>query len=134
MNREQKKQAVINLTEQVNNATNLYLTDSSALSVETINKFRSKCYDNDIKFQVVKNTLLRKAFEASDIDYTPLYDVLVGSTSLMFSETANLPAKVLKEFREENDKPLLKAAQNKIVYVAFKEVMRILRKMKYDVN
>ena len=60
MNREQKKQAVINLTEQVNNATNLYLTDSSALSVETINKFRSKCYDNDIKFQVVKNTLLEK--------------------------------------------------------------------------
>lgn len=118
MNREQKKQAVINLTEQVNNATNLYLTDSSSLNVATINKFRSKCYDNDIKFQVVKNSLLRKAFEASDIDYAPLYDVLVGSTSLMFSETANLPAKVLKEFREENDKPLLKAAFiNQEVYI-----------------
>lgn len=110
MNREQKKQAVINLTEQVNNATNLYLTDSSSLDVATINKFRGKCYENNIKFQVVKNSLLRKAFEASNIDYAPLYDVLVGSTSLMFSETANLPAKVLKEFREENEKPLLKAA------------------------
>lgn len=110
MNREQKKQAVIDLTEQVNNATNLYVTDSSELNVESINKFRGMCYENNIQFQVVKNTLLKKAFEASDINYEGLYDVLVGPTSLMFSDTANLPAKVLKEFREDFDKPLLKAA------------------------
>lgn len=110
MNREQKKQAVIDLTEQVNNAANLYITDSSELNVESINKFRGLCYDNNIQFQVVKNTLLKKAFEASDINYEGLYEVLAGPTALMFSETANLPAKVLKEFREGNEKPLLKAA------------------------
>lgn len=110
MNREQKKQAVIELTEQVNNATNLYITDSSELNVENINKFRALCYEKNIQFKVVKNTLLKKAFEASDINYEGLYDVLVGPTALMFSDTANLPAKVLKEFREDADKPLLKAA------------------------
>lgn len=110
MNREQKRQAVIDLTEQVNNASNLYLTDSSSLDVATINMFRRKCHESDIKFQVVKNTLLRKAFEASDINYESLYGVLSGSTAIMFSETSNLPAKVLKEFRTGFDKPLLKAA------------------------
>lgn len=110
MNREEKKQAVISLTEQLNNATNLYITDASTLNVENVNKFRGLCHKNDIKYQVVKNTLLKKAFEASDINYEDLYQVLSGSTSLMFSETANLPAKVLKEFRTENDKPVLKAA------------------------
>lgn len=110
MTREEKKQAVIELTEQVNNATNIYVTDASTLDVESINKFRGLCYEKDIKFKVVKNTLLKKALEASDINYEGLYEVLKGSTSLMFSDTANLPAKVLKEFREENEKPLLKAA------------------------
>ena len=110
MNREEKKQAVISLTEQVNNTSNLYVTDASSLNVESINKFRGLCHKSDIKFQVVKNTLLKKAFEASDVNYEGLYDVLTGSTSLMFSETANAPAKVLKEFIEDNDKPLLKAA------------------------
>ena len=83
----------------------------SSLNVENINKFRGLCHKSDIKFQVVKNTLLKKAFEASDVNYEGLYDVLTGSTSLMFSETANAPAKVLKEFRDDdNEKPVLKAA------------------------
>lgn len=110
MNREEKKQAVISLTEQVNNASNLYITDASTLNVESVNKFRGLCHENDVKFQVVKNTLLKKAFEASDVNYEDLYQVLTGSTSLMFSETANAPAKILKKFREENEKPVLKAA------------------------
>lgn len=118
MNREEKKQAVISLTEQVNNATNLYVTDASTLNVESINKFRGLCHKNGVKFQVVKNSLIKKAFEASDVNYDELYQVLKGSTSLMFSETANAPAKILKEFREDNDKPLLKAAYiDKEVYL-----------------
>jgi len=63
MTREEKIQAVISLTEQVNSATNLYITDASTLNVESINKFRGLCHKSDVKFQVVKNTLLKKAFE-----------------------------------------------------------------------
>jgi len=110
MTREEKIQAVISLTEQVNNAPNLYIADASTLNVESINNFRRLCFSKDVKFQVVKNTLLKKAFEASEVNYDGLYEVLVGSSALMFSDTANIPAKVLKEFRKENDKPLLKGA------------------------
>ena len=58
---------------------------------------------------VVKNTLLRKAFDASDVDYEPLYDSLKGSTAVMFTQTANVPAKLLKEYQKEGI-PALKAA------------------------
>ena len=58
---------------------------------------------------VVKNTLLHKALEASDIDFEPLYSSLVGNTAVMFSATANVPAKLLKEYSKEGI-PALKAA------------------------
>jgi len=110
MTKEEKKQALISLTEQVKNASNFYVTDASALNVASINQFRALCYQEGIKFQVVKNTLLRKAFEANEGNYDELYPVLHGSTSLMFSDVANAPAKLLKKFRLENEKPILKAA------------------------
>jgi large subunit ribosomal protein L10 len=60
--------------------------------------------------QVAKNTIIRKAMERSGNDYSGLFDVLKGSSSIMFCETANVPAKVIKDFRKKNDKPLLKGA------------------------
>ena len=58
---------------------------------------------------VVKNTLLHKAFENSDIDFEPLYGTLKGNTAVMFCNTANQPAKLLKEYKKEGI-PALKAA------------------------
>ena len=58
---------------------------------------------------VVKNKLLHKAFEASDIDYEPLYGCLKGNTAVMFCNTANVPAKLLQEYKKEGI-PALKAA------------------------
>ena len=68
------------------------------------------CFKRNVSLQVVKNTLIKKAFEKNSTDFTELYDVLVGNTSLMTSEVANSPAKVIKEFRKKNSKPILKAA------------------------
>jgi large subunit ribosomal protein L10 len=48
--------------------------------------------------------------ESSDKDFGELTEILKGNTSLMFSETGNAPAKVIKEFRRKSDKPLLKGA------------------------
>ena len=59
---------------------------------------------------VVKNTLLSKAMEASDKDFGDLPKTLVGNTSVMYSETGNAPAKVIKLFRKKSDRPLLKGA------------------------
>lgn len=110
MTREEKNIELQRLTEQIAGLTSFYLTDSSTLSVAKINKFRGLCYEKGVSLKVVKNTLLRKALEANDQDFEGLYDSVKGPTALMFSEEASASAKVLKEFREENERPLLKAA------------------------
>jgi large subunit ribosomal protein L10 len=112
MNKEQKTAAIADLTDKVSQYDNFYLTDASAMTVEDINKLRRVCFENGIRFEVVKNTLLRKAFEAHGTKYEGLFNLLHGETSVMFSESSNQPAKVIKKFRKENDKekPLLKGA------------------------
>jgi large subunit ribosomal protein L10 len=60
---------------------------------------------------VVKNTLLQKALEASEIDFEALNPVLVGTTAVLFTEVANAPAKMMKELKSKKvEKPALKAA------------------------
>jgi large subunit ribosomal protein L10 len=101
------------LKEKFANNPFFYITDSSALTVEHINKFRRICFEKGIEVHVVKNTLAKKALEASapeEKNYVALYDALHGPTTLLFCETANLPGKVLKEFRTKHEKPVLKAA------------------------
>lgn len=112
MNKEQKSAAIENLKEKVSQYDNFYLTDASAMTVEDVNKLRRLCFERGVQFQVVKNTLLRKAFEAHGEKYEQLFDTLHGETSVMFSESSNEPAKLIKKFRTENakEKPLLKAA------------------------
>ncbi len=108
---EEKKDVVANLQNKFKEHDFFYILDSSELSVAEVNKLRSMCYEKGIHFQVAKNTLVEKAFnELEDERFSDLYQVLKGPTSLMFSEVSNLPAKVVKEFRKEHDKPVLKAA------------------------
>lgn len=111
--REEKNQVIENLTEKLKSNNVLYLTDTSELDVETINKLRGLCYKRNISLEVVKNTLLRKAMDKAEKNFEPLNKVLKGPTSLMFSDTGNVPAKLIKEFRKNKKgpkKPLLKGA------------------------
>jgi large subunit ribosomal protein L10 len=94
----------------LNDNNNFYLADISGLTAEENSALRRLCFKREVSLQVVKNTLLKKAFEKNESDFTELYDVLVGNTSIMQAESGNAPAKVIKEFRKKNDKPLLKAA------------------------
>lgn len=110
MRKEEKNQLIESLSEQLSNASNVYITDISDLNVAKTHELRSLCFKRDIKLMVVKNTLLKKAMEKSNKEMEPLYEVLKGSTSLMFSETGNLPAKVIQEFRKKYNRPILKAA------------------------
>jgi large subunit ribosomal protein L10 len=82
------------------------------LTVEQINKFRGLCFEKDIEMKVVKNTLAIKALETfpEDRNYVGLYDSLKGPTAILFTTTANVPAKVIKEFRKGSERPVLKAA------------------------
>ena len=110
MNKKEKNQMIEVLDGMLNDNNNFYLADISGLTAEENSALRRLCFKREVSLQVVKNTLLKKAFEKNESDFTELYDVLVGNTSIMQAEAGNAPAKVIKEFRKKNDKPLLKAA------------------------
>ena len=110
MRKEEKHEVVLALTETIAEYGNFYITDTANLSVAKVNAIRRKCFENDIKMQVVKNKLIRKAMEASEGNFDEMFDVLKGSSSLLFSKSANAPAKLIKQLRKSGDKPVLKAA------------------------
>jgi len=110
MTREEKNQELQSLTEKISELTSFYLADSSTLSVAKMNQFRGLCYEKDVQFKVVKHTLLKKALEASETDFESMYELLSGPTALMYSAEAKNSALVLKQFREDNEKPVLKGA------------------------
>ena len=110
MNKLEKNQMIEVLDGMLNENNNFYLADISGLTAEENSALRRLCFKRDVSLQVVKNTLLKKALEKNNADFSELYDVLVGNTSIMQAEAGNAPAKVIKEFRKKNDKPLLKAA------------------------
>ena len=110
MNRDEKNRIIDNLTDSLSKAKHFYLADISNLNAETTSKLRRACFEKDIKLVVVKNTLLQKALEKFEGKFEGLYDVLKDSTSIMFTEKNNIPAKLIKEFRKTGPKPLLKAA------------------------
>lgn len=110
MNREEKQEIVNALTEQIKSYGNFYITDTADLTVAKINGIRRKCFDKGIAIQVVKNTLIKKALVEAGVDSEELIGILKGSSTLLFSETGNAPAKLIKELRKEGDKPVLKGA------------------------
>ena len=109
MKKEIKDTIIFELGEKLKEYPHFYLVDVTGLDAEKTSKLRRNCFKNEIKMVVVKNKLLHKAFEASDIDFSELYPALKGNTAVMFTNTANLPAKMLKDYTKEGI-PCLKAA------------------------
>ncbi len=110
MRKEEKQEIVQALTEQIKSYGNFYIADTADLSVASINEIRRKCFDQGIVVKVAKNTLIRIAMEQAGIDSEEIKGVLKGSSTLMFSETGNAPAKMIKALRKTSDKPVLKGA------------------------
>ncbi|MBS4040605.1 MAG: 50S ribosomal protein L10 [Flavobacterium sp.] len=110
MTREEKSRVIEDLTAQLASSNVVYLADISGLDAETTSNLRRACFKAGIQLNVVKNTLLEKAMEASEFEYGELPSVLKGNTSIMIAESGNAPAKLIKEFRKKSDKPILKGA------------------------
>ncbi len=116
MTRDEKKVIIDGLTEKFKENPFFYITDASGFSVAQINAFRRTCYDRGVEYKVYKNTLINKALENLDADYSKLSEeALKGFSGIIFSkETSNLPAKVLLDFRKKLGKkevrPLFKGA------------------------
>ena len=109
MKKEVKDTIIVDLGEKLKEFPHFYLVDVTGLNAKQTSDLRRKCFKNEIKMVVVKNKLLHKAFEASEIDFEPLYSTLKGNTAVLFTQTANVPAKLLKEYKKEGI-PALKAA------------------------
>jgi large subunit ribosomal protein L10 len=110
MRREEKNAIIDSLTERLKEYSHFYLTDTAQLNAADTSELRRKCFENDIKLVVVKNTLLRRALEQTEGNFEELFPVLKGTTSIMFANAGNSPAKLIKEFRKKHDKPVLKGA------------------------
>lgn len=118
MTREEKSIAIQNLTAQLADSNVVYVSDISGLNAETTSNLRRACFKAGIKLEVVKNTLLAKAMEASANDYGDLPSVLSGNSAIFIAEVANAPGKIIKEFRKRNDKPIFKGAYiNSEIYI-----------------
>lgn len=109
MRKEDKAVIIEKLGETLKEYAHFYLVDVTGMNAASTSDLRRKCFGAGIKMLVVKNTLLHKAFEAADVDYSPLYDCLKGSTAVFFCNTANVPAKLIKETGKSGI-PALKAA------------------------
>ncbi|WP_316634445.1 50S ribosomal protein L10 [uncultured Flavobacterium sp.] len=118
MTREEKSIAIENLTAQLAGTNIIYVSDISGLNAETTSNLRRACFKAGIKLEVVKNTLLAKAMEASANDYGDLPTVLTGNSAIFISDVANAPGKIIKDFRKKSDKPVLKGAYiNSEIYI-----------------
>ena len=109
MKKEDKVIIIEKLGEQLKEHAHFYLVDVTGMNAEATSVLRRKAFGVGVKMVVVKNTLLHKAFEASEVDFTPLYGCLKGTTAVFFCETANVPAKLLKEAGKDGI-PALKGA------------------------
>lgn len=110
MTKEEKDQLIDSLAETLKSSHTVYIADISNLNSENTTRLRSLCFKRNIRLQVVKNTLLKKAMERSDKNFEGLFQILNGPTSVMISDAGNVPAKLIKEFRKTSDRPILKGA------------------------
>jgi len=110
MRQEEKNAIIDSLAERLKEYSHFYLTDTAQLNAADTSDLRRKCFENGIKLVVVKNTLLKRALVQAGLNLEELYPVLKGTTSVMFAHQGNTPAKLIKEFRKQHDKPVLKGA------------------------
>ncbi len=111
MRKEDKVAIIAKLGETLQEYPHFYLVDVEGMDAASTSALRRKCFQNQIKMVLVKNTLLKKALETTDVDFSPLYGTLKGTTAVLFAQVANAPAKMIKDLKAKKvEKPALKAA------------------------
>ena len=113
MKKEDKAIIIDKIADTLKEYGCFYLVETAGLNAEKTSALRAACFKADIKLMVVKNTLLHKALESMEFDYSELYPCLKGATSVMFSNVGNAPAKLIKDvLKKDKDAqlPRLKAA------------------------
>lgn len=112
MTRDKKTAVVDEISEKLSQASTIYLTNYSGLTVAQANDLRSRFRASGVEFHVLKNTLVRLAMERLG-GYDEVVGDLRGPTGVAFSNEPAAPARVIKKFLTDNatlDRPELKAA------------------------
>ncbi len=110
MRKEDKSTIIDSIAANVSEFNHFYVTDTAGLDAGATSDLRRLCFNKDVKMIVVKNTIFKKALDKSEIDYAEIYSILKGSSTVLFSNTGNAPAKLIKEFSKKHNKPVLKGA------------------------
>lgn len=110
MRKEDKSTVIEQIAATVKEYSCFYLTETASLNAEQTSALRRACFKEGVKMMVVKNKLLKKALESLEGDYSPLFGSMKGSTTVMFSNVGNAPAKLIKDFSKKAELPALKAA------------------------
>ena len=94
------KQAVVSeLTEKIQKATAGVIVDYKGITVEEDTALRKECRENGVDYAVVKNTMLRFAFNNTGLN--ELDDLLNGTTSLALSEDVVAPARIMSDYAKK---------------------------------
>lgn len=110
MTREEKNQIIDELVVTLSSTGSFYITDIGTLNSVKTSKLRRLCFNRQVQLKVAKNSLIKKALERIEGDYSDMIPAMKGSSAIMVAEIPNVPAKLIKEFRKESDRPVLKAA------------------------
>jgi large subunit ribosomal protein L10 len=112
MKKETKVQVIESISELLKEYPNYYVTDIAGLNAKNTVKLRRACFEQGIKLTVVKNTLFSHVLKAmNNEEMNNLLPTLVGNTAIMYTQTANAPAKLIKQMQKEGlAKPVLKGA------------------------
>ncbi|MBS2100148.1 50S ribosomal protein L10 [Carboxylicivirga linearis] len=110
MRKEDKNTVINDLVASINEYSHFYVTEAGGLNAEKSSDLRRECFKKEVKMVMVKNTLLQKALEQVEGEFGDMYATFKGTTAVLFSNTGNVPAKLIKEFSKANAKPTLKSA------------------------
>jgi len=130
MRKEEKGAIIETIAETIKQYPNFYLASIETLNAAKTSDLRRECAKGDIKLMVVKNTLLQKALESLDGDYSELYSALKGNTAIMFSEVANAPARLIEKFAGKGEIPAFKAAYVQESFYVGKDQLKPLTNIK----
>ena len=103
----QKVALVEEIAGELKAASSLVLSDFTGINVEEISELRKRCRESGVTFRVVKNTLVERAVEGTEME--GLKEHFDGPTAVAFSDDMTAPAKVLQEFSKEFGKLEVKA-------------------------
>ena len=110
MTREEKNQIIDELVATLSQFPSFYITDIETLNSEKTSKLRRMCFNQNVQLKVAKNSLIKKALERIEGDYSEIIPTLKGSSAIMCCETASQPARLIKDFRKDSGKDATKPA------------------------